>query len=95
MDEKRVFKDRLAADDILREAASLAKEDIMVRQQQYEDRAKSIDQVFTVEPDAAFLQFARIYDQQYVAIAVKKKSVAGVKRFARFAAIFLACFVTM
>ena len=95
MDEKKVFKDRLATDDILREAASLAKEDIMVRQQQYEDRAKSIDQVFTVEPDAAFLQFARTYNQQHSEEQVKRKTTYVTKRFVRFAAIFLACFVTL
>lgn len=95
MDEKKVFKDRLTADDILREAASLAKEDMMFRQQQYEDRAKSIDQVFTVEPDAAFLQFARTYDQQHSEVQVKRKTTYVTKRFVRFAAIFLACFITM
>ena len=95
MKEQKVLNDKLTADDILREAAALAKEDVLATQQSYEDRAKSIGQIFDVQPDAAFLQFARTYDQQHAAVSVKKKSKARMKRFARFAAIFLACFITM
>ncbi len=95
MGEKKMFQDRLTAEEFLREAAVLAKEDVLATQQSYEDRAKSIGQIFDVQPDAAFLQFARAYDQQHAAVSVKKKSAARMKRFTRFAAIFLACFVTM
>lgn len=121
MEDKKVLQDRLTADDILREAARLAKDDVLACQQQYEDRAKSIHQVFDIEPDTAFLQFARTYDQQRTQVNVRteshaeiqknmqskvqkeqcsevplrKKTAYWMKRFTRFTAVFLICFVSM
>lgn len=121
MEDKKVLQDRLTADDILREAARLAKDDVLACQQQYEDRAKSIHQVFDIEPDTTFLQFARTYDQQRTQVNIRtgsdaeiqknmqskvqkeqcsevplrKKTAYWMKRFTRFTAVFLICFVSM
>ena len=72
MKEKKALQDKLTSNDILREAAALAKEDVLISQQKYEERAISIDKTFAVQPDENFLRFARAYDQQHIEVPVKK-----------------------
>lgn len=67
------FGNKYSEEEVLKRIAESSKDQILKQNTEYEKRLDMIDEVFHIEPDPAFLEFAQKYDRQRAKTINKRK----------------------
>ncbi len=79
------WKKKYSSDEVLKIVASSLKQQVIEREEEYNNKAKLIDRTMHMEPDQEFLKFARAYDS--------RKKPYRWKKTLQTAVIVLACVI--
>lgn len=86
---RKLWKEKYSSEEVLKKVAELSKPEILGEDNEYVKKMESIDDIFAIEPDQKFLEFARDFDGK----KKKKDRARRMKRLSQVAAIFLICIV--
>lgn len=86
---RKLWKKKYSSDEVLKKVAELSKQEIHDKDNEYVKKMESIDEIFPIEPDQNFLEFARDFDAK----KKKRDRARRMKRFSQVAAVFLVCVV--
>lgn len=86
---RKLWKEKYSSEEVLKKVAELSKPEILDEDNEYVKKMESVDEIFSIEPDQKFLEFARDFDGK----KKKRDRARRIKRLFQVAAVFLVCVV--
>lgn len=82
---RKLWKEKYSSEEVLKKVAELSKQEILDTDNEYVKKMESADDIFAIEPDQKFLEFARDFDEK----KKRRDRAQSIKRLSQVAAVFL------